>query len=132
MDPKGKGLVSITRRRLSTSKSRKVTSPQTQARITSERMGRRKGPSRRLSTTIATPPLLHQGMTTTTKSHPRKRNRLIKIIHLITLAFHIIQMLIYCLFHSVNPHPHFDGDDYSFGVIKCVVIYFLSILAFGK
>ena len=130
MDPKGKGLVSITRRRLSTSKSRKVTSPQTQARITSERMGRRKGPSRRLSTTIATPPLLHQGMTTTT---PRpKGKQLIKTTPLIIPTFRIIQMLIYCLFHSVNPHPHFDGDDYSFGVIKCVVIYFLSILAFGK
>jgi hypothetical protein len=30
-----------------------------------------------------------------------------------------------------KPH-HFDGDDYSFGVIKCVFIYFLSILGFGK
>jgi hypothetical protein len=28
--------------------------------------------------------------------------------------------------------PHFDGDDYSFGAIKCIVIYFLFILAFGK
>jgi hypothetical protein len=28
--------------------------------------------------------------------------------------------------------PHFDGEDYSFGAIKCVVIYFLSILVFGK
>jgi hypothetical protein len=28
--------------------------------------------------------------------------------------------------------PHFDGEDYSFGDIKCVVIYFLSILVFGK
>jgi hypothetical protein len=27
---------------------------------------------------------------------------------------------------------HFDGEDYSFGVIKCIVIYFLFILAFGK
>jgi hypothetical protein len=29
------------------------------------------------------------------------------------------------------PHgkpPHFDGEDYSFRVIKCVVIYFPSIL----
>jgi hypothetical protein len=28
--------------------------------------------------------------------------------------------------------PHFDGEDYSFGDIKCVVTYFPSILAFGK
>jgi hypothetical protein len=27
---------------------------------------------------------------------------------------------------------HFTGEDYSFGVIKCIVIYFLFILAFGK
>ena len=28
--------------------------------------------------------------------------------------------------------PHFDGEDYSFGVTKCVVIYSLSILVFGR
>jgi hypothetical protein len=28
--------------------------------------------------------------------------------------------------------PHFDGEDYFFGVKKCVVIYFPSILVFGK
>jgi hypothetical protein len=28
--------------------------------------------------------------------------------------------------------PHFDGEDYPFGVIRCVVIYFLFILVFGK
>jgi hypothetical protein len=28
--------------------------------------------------------------------------------------------------------PHFDGEDYSFGVTKCVVTYFLSILVFGR
>jgi hypothetical protein len=60
------------------------------------------------------------------------KKRLIKIIHSIILACCTIQMLIYCLFHSVTPPPHFDGDDYSFGVIKCAVIYSLSILAFGK
>jgi hypothetical protein len=91
--------------------SRKVTSSPTQAQITRERMGKRKGASRRLSTMTTTPPFLHQG-TTTTKTHPRKRKQVIKIIHLITLAFRTIQMHIYCLFHLVN--PHFDGDDYSF------------------
>jgi hypothetical protein len=39
-------------------------------------------------------------------------------------------MLIYYLFHSAT--PHFGGDDYSFGVIKCIVIYFLPVLAFEK
>jgi hypothetical protein len=28
--------------------------------------------------------------------------------------------------------PHFDGEDYSFGAIKWVVIYFPSILTFEK
>jgi hypothetical protein len=28
--------------------------------------------------------------------------------------------------------PHFDGEGYSFGVTKCVVTYFLSILVFGR
>ena len=28
--------------------------------------------------------------------------------------------------------PHFDGEDYSFGAIKCIVIYSLSILVYGK
>jgi hypothetical protein len=28
--------------------------------------------------------------------------------------------------------PHFDGGTIRFGVIKCVVIYSLSILAYGK
>jgi hypothetical protein len=53
---------------------------------------------------------LHQG--TTTKTHLQKRKWLIKIILSIILTCHTIQMLIYCLFHLVN--PHFDGDDYSF------------------
>jgi hypothetical protein len=28
--------------------------------------------------------------------------------------------------------PHFDGEDYSFRVIKCIVIYFPSILVSGR
>jgi hypothetical protein len=28
--------------------------------------------------------------------------------------------------------PHFDGEDYSFGVRKYVVTYFFSILVFGR
>jgi hypothetical protein len=76
------------------------------------------------------PPPLHQG--TTMATHPRKRKQLIRIILSIILACRTIQMLIYYPFHLVTPPPHFDGDDYSFGVIKCVVFYFLFILVFGK
>jgi hypothetical protein len=33
---------------------------------------------------------------------------------------------------SLGKPPHFDGEDYFFGAKKCVVIYFLFILAFGS
>jgi amino acid transporter len=75
-------------------------------------------------------PLLHQE-TTTTRTHLRKRKQKIKIILLITLAFHTIQMFIYCLFHLENPLTLMDKT-ILFGVIKCVVTYFLFILVFGK
>jgi hypothetical protein len=32
---------------------------------------------------------------------------------------------------SLGKPTHFDGEDYSFGVTKCVVTYFPSILVFG-
>jgi hypothetical protein len=108
------------RRRLSTSMIQKVTSPLTQAQTIRGRKGRRKGASRRSSARTTTPPLLHQG-TMTTKTHPRKRKRLIKIIPLIILAFLTIRTLIYCLFHSENPLALMEKIIH-FGVIKCVVI----------
>jgi hypothetical protein len=46
-----------------------------------------------------------------------------------------------CMPYNSNAHllsiplgkpPHFDGEDYSFWSHKCVVIYSLSILAYGK
>jgi hypothetical protein len=78
---------------------------------------------------IVTPPLLHQG--TTAMTRPQKRKWLIKIIHSIILACRTIQMLIYCLFHSVNLSTLMETTT-LFGVIKFVVIYSLSILAFGN
>jgi hypothetical protein len=118
------------RRRSSTSTSQKVTRSLTQARITRGRTGRRKGASRRSSTTTAMPPLLHQG-TTATKIPHRKRKRLIKNILLIILVSLTIQMHICCLFHLENLLT-FMEKTICFGVIKRVVIYFLSILVFGK
>jgi hypothetical protein len=100
------------RRRLFTLTSQKATSPLTQARVTRKGMGIKRCALRKSSTTTATPALLHQGMTTTKTPH-RKRKRLIRITLLIVLAFLIIQILIYYLFHSVNP-PHFDREDYCF------------------
>jgi hypothetical protein len=60
-----------------------------------------------------------------------KKKRSIKIIRLITLAFPTIQMRIFYQFPSENLHTLMERT-ICFGVIKCVVIYFLSILAYGK
>src|SRR5688572_30839831 len=49
-------------------------------------------------------------MTTTT----RKRRRLIQTFPLIILVFRKVPMLICFPFPSVNPPPHFDGEDYGF------------------
>jgi hypothetical protein len=78
----------------------------------------------------AMPLLLHQGMTMM-KTLRRKGKRLIKITHLIILASLTIRMPIYSLFHLENPHTLMERITH-FGVIKCVVTYFLSILAFGN
>jgi hypothetical protein len=64
MDLKGKEMVINDKETLNIDEP-KVTSPPTQVQITRERMGRRKGASRIFSTTTATPPLVHQGTTTT-------------------------------------------------------------------
>jgi hypothetical protein len=103
--------------------------PLTQVRVTRRGTRRRRGASRRSSTTTVMPPLLHQETTTTT---PRQRKRrLIKIISFIIPVFHITQMPIYFLFLLENPHTLMEKITH-FGAIKCVVTYFLSILAFGK
>jgi hypothetical protein len=60
-----------------------------------------------------------------------KKRWLIKTILLIIPVFRIIRMPIYFLFLLENPHTLMERITH-FGAIKCVVIYFLSILAFGK
>jgi hypothetical protein len=50
---------------------------------------------------------------------------------LIILASLIIRMLIYYLFHLENPNTLMEKTIH-FGVIKCAVTYFLSILVFGN
>jgi hypothetical protein len=52
-------------------------------------------------------------------------------IHLIILVFHLIQMLICYQFHLGNLHTFMEKTTLS-GVIKCIVIYFLSILVSGR
>jgi hypothetical protein len=60
-----------------------------------------------------------------------KKKSLIKTIHLIILVFHSILMLICYQFHLVNLHTLMEKTT-LFGVTKCVVTYFLSILVFGR
>jgi hypothetical protein len=60
-----------------------------------------------------------------------KKRRLIKTTPLIIPVFRITQMPIYFLFLSENPHTFMERITH-FGAIRCVVIYFLSILAFWK
>jgi hypothetical protein len=69
-------------------------------------------------------------MTTTMTTHQR-RNWLIKTIDLIILVFHSIIMLICYQFHLGNLHTLMEKTT-LFGVTKCVVTYFLSILVFGR
>jgi DNA integrity scanning protein DisA with diadenylate cyclase activity len=128
MDPKGKGMVINDKEKESFLNELETTSQPTQARVTRKETERRRGASRRSSTVTVMPRLLHH---TTTMTPRQRRNRLIKTIHLIILVFHSILMLICYQFHLENLHTLMEKTTH-FGVIKCVVIYFLSILAFGK
>jgi hypothetical protein len=130
MDPKGKGMVINDKEKETLYvDERKGDKPTDSSSSHKKREGKKKSALRRSSTTATTTPLLHQGMTTMT--HLRKGKQLIKTILLIVLASRIIRMLIYYLFHSVNPLSLMEKT-IPFGVIKCIAIYFLSILVFGK
>jgi hypothetical protein len=129
MDPKRKGMVVNDKEKESLFNEPRDDKPTDSGSSHKKGTGKRRDTSRRSSTTTAMHLLLHQGTTTMTPC-PRKR-RLIKTILLITLAFPIIQMLIYFQFPLENLHTLMERTIH-FGVIKCLVIYFLSILAFGK
>jgi hypothetical protein len=60
-----------------------------------------------------------------------KKRRLTKTNLLIIPKFHTTPMLIYCLVLLASPLT-LMGMIIRFGIIKCVVIYFLFIRAFGK
>jgi hypothetical protein len=126
MDPKGKGMVVNDKEKESIFNEPRDDNPLTLARVT-RRTGRRRGASRRLSTTKATSLLLPQEMMTTT----RKRNRLTQTFHLIILIFRIIPMPICFLFLLVNLHTLMERTT-LFGVTKCVVTFSLFILVFGR
>jgi hypothetical protein len=131
MDSKGKGMVINDKEKETLNIDEPKGDKPTDSGSNNKRKdGKKKRCISRLSTTTTMSPLLHQE-TTTTRTHLRKRKQKIKIILLITLAFHTIQMFIYCLFHLENPLTLMDMT-ILFGVIKCVVTYFLFILVFGK
>jgi hypothetical protein len=131
MDPKGKGMVINDKEKETLYFNEpKDNNPTDSGLSHKKRDGKKKRRIRRSSTMIAMPPLLHQGMTTK-KTLRRKRKRLIKTILLIILASLIIRMPIYYLFHLENHHTLMERTIH-FGVIKCVVTYSPSILAFRK
>jgi hypothetical protein len=128
MDPKGKGMVVNDKEKESLFNEPRDDKPTDSGSSHKKRDRKKRGASRRSSTTTAMPHLLHQGTTTT----PRQRKRRsIKIILLIIPVFRTIRMHIYFIFHLENLHTLMERITH-FGAIKCVVIYFLSIPAFGK
>jgi hypothetical protein len=126
MDPKGKGMVVNDKEKESFLNEPRDDKPTDSGSSHKKRDGKKK---RRINkivyyTSMNLP--LHQETTTT-----RKRNRLIQIIHLIILIFLLIPMLICFQFSLVNLHTLMERTT-LFGVTKCVVIYSLSILVFGR
>jgi hypothetical protein len=127
MDPKGKGMVVNDKEKESVFNEPKDDKPTDSGSSQKKRDGKKKRRIKRSSTTTAMPRLLHHTTTTTLQ----RRKRLIKTIHLILLVFHLIQMLICYQFHLGNLHTLMEKTTLS-RVIKCVVIYFLSILVSGR
>jgi hypothetical protein len=129
MDPKGKGMVVNDKEKESLFNEPKDDKPTDSGSSHKKRDGKKK--KRRIkkiiyydSDTSSFSPRDDETMTRL------KRNRLIKTIHLIILVFHSILMLICYQFHLGNLHTLMKTT--LFGVTKCVVTYFLSILVFGR
>jgi hypothetical protein len=128
MDPKGKGMVINDKEKESLLNEPREDKPTNSGSSHKKRDGKKRRIKKIIyydSDASSSSPRM---MTTTTRP---KRKRLNKITPLIILSSLTIQMLIYSLFHLENPHTSMEGITH-FGVIKCVVAYFPSILAFGK
>jgi hypothetical protein len=129
MDPKGKGMVVNDKEKESFLNEPRDDKPTDLGSSHKKRDGKKK---RRIKKIIYYDSDASSSSPTTTTMTPRqRRNRLIKTIHLIILVFHSILMLICYQFHLGNLHTLMEKTTLS-GVIKCVVIYFLSILVFGR
>jgi hypothetical protein len=126
MDPKGKGMVVNDKEKESIFNEPRDDKPTDSGLSHKKKDGKKKRRIKKSSTTTLTNLPLHQEMTTM-----RKRNWLIQIIHLIILIFLLIPMLICFQFLLVNLHTLMERTT-LFGVTKCVVTYFLSILVYGR
>jgi hypothetical protein len=127
MDPKGKGMVVNDKEKESIFNEPRDDKPTDSGSSHKKKDGKKK---RRIKKIVYydsdESSFLHQETTAT-----RKRNRLIQIIHLIILVFLLISILICFQFLLVNLHTLMERTT-LFGVTKCVVIYSLFILVFGR
>jgi hypothetical protein len=116
MDPKGKGMVVNDKEKESIFNEPRDDKPTDSGLSHKKRDGNKKRRIKKTTTTMT----LHQ-----------KRKWSIRTTLLTILACHTIQMRIYYQFPLENLHTLMEMTIH-FGAIKCVVIYFLSILVFGK
>jgi hypothetical protein len=130
MDPKGKGMVVNDKEKESFLNEPRDDKPTDSGSSHKKRDGKKKRRIKKIVYYDSDASYLHQETTMTTTLH-RKRKRLIKIIHFIIPVFHSIIMLIYYQFHLGNLHTLMENTTH-FGVTKCVVTYFLSILVFER
>jgi hypothetical protein len=128
MDPKGKGMV-VNDKEESLFNEPRDDKPTDSGSSHKKKDGKKKRRIKKIIYYDSDASSFHQETTTTMTR--LKRNRLIKTIHLIILVFHSILMLICYQFHLVNLHTLMEKTT-LFGVTKCIVTYFLSILVFGS
>jgi hypothetical protein len=129
MDPKGKRMVVNDKEKESLFNERRDDKPTDSGSSHKKRDGKKMRRIKKIIYYDSDASSLHQETTTTMTR--LKRNRLIKTIHLIILVFRLIPMLICFQFLLVNLHTLMEKTT-LFGVTKCVVTYFLSILVFGR
>ena len=127
MDPKGKGMVVNDKEKESFLNEPRDDKPTDSGSSHKKRDGKKK---RRIKKII-----YYDSDASSSSPHDdddsSKNKRLIKTIHFIILVFHSILMLIYYQFHLGNLRTLMEKTTH-FGVTKCVVTYFLSILVFGR
>jgi hypothetical protein len=130
MDPKGKGMVVNNKEKESIFNETRDDKPTDSCSSHKKRDGKKKRRIKKITFYDNDASSSSPRDDDSSSPRPRKR-RLIKTIPLIIPIFRIIRMPIYFLFLLENPHTLMERITH-FGAIKCIVIYFPSILAFGK